>query len=44
MKFLKFVRPNDELCIEISQRDEKIYFEIFCNGARSAIGRIKLGL
>ena len=44
LKFLKFVRPNDELCIEISQRDEKVYFEIFCNGTKSACGRIKLGL
>ncbi len=44
LKFLKFVRPNDELCIEISQKDEKVYFEIFCNGTRSAAGRIKLGL
>ncbi|WP_462106327.1 AMP-binding protein [Campylobacter concisus] len=44
LKFLKFVRPNDEFCIEISQKDEKVYFEIFCNGTKSAGGRIKLGL
>ena len=44
LKFLKFVRPNDELCIEISQKDGKVYFEIFCNGTRSSVGRIKLGL
>jgi len=44
LKFLKFVRPNDELFIEISQKDEKVYFEIFCNGTRSSVGRIKLGL
>lgn len=43
LKFLKFVRPNDELCIEISQKDEKVYFEIYCNGAKSSVGRIKLG-
>ena len=30
--------------LEISQKDEKVYFEIFCNGTRSSVGRIKLGL
>lgn len=40
LKFTKFVRPNDRLSVWFEKKNEKLYFEIFCNGERCSLGRI----
>lgn len=40
LKFIKFVRPNDELIVVIEQKTAKVYFEIFCNEVKCSVGRI----
>lgn len=40
LKFIKFVRPNDRLDIFIEKKENRVYFEIFCNDEKCSMGRV----
>ena len=42
IKFTHFVRPKDELLIEINKNNDKIYFKFFANHQQCANGRLRL--
>lgn len=42
IKFTHFLRPKDELLIEISKNNDKIYFKLFANDKQCASGRLRL--
>ncbi|MGB2553604.1 AMP-binding protein [Campylobacter sp. MOP51] len=44
LKFTKFVRPNDTLDVCFDVSDDKINFELFCNGEKCSSGRIKFDI
>lgn len=44
LKFTKFVRPNDTLDVCFEVRNEKLNFELFCNGEKCSTGRIKFDI
>ncbi|QKG29159.1 AMP-binding protein [Campylobacter sp. RM16187] len=40
LKYIKFVRPNDRLDIFIEKKENRVYFEIFCNDEKCSMGRV----
>ena len=41
VKFMCFLRPKDELNVEIEKRENKIYFKMFANDKECANGRLR---